>query len=219
MGRSPVDSDRPTPDEPSPQRGRHISLASRFFGDIGRWWLVPGFLSGSLVAFFLAVCLLYLMTWVRYHPPLRAVAVATITATTPGDAQAIFERAEDALSSDGDIAGASDSLIALLPRLTDPVDLARAYSDLGSAEMAQGEFHRAAGYYLMLSQIEPTLDNLFALGLAYDQAGDLRHAVGTYEELTLRPDFVGSQYETIVKGRLESLYLVLGTPTPKAPPP
>ncbi len=178
-----------------------------------RWWMVPGFISGCLVAILAATLLLYGKTWIRYHPlPTPTRPTASPMATS--DFEAEFERAEQALFEEGDYTTGTQILTALLPQLTAKSYLARAYGDLGRAEFTRGDFHRAAGYYLMLEQLEPSRERLLALAQSYDLAGDLEHAVEAYEELQDNPDFEGTQEQDVASQRLEQLYLVVGTPTP-----
>ncbi len=104
-----------------------------------------------------------------------------------------------------------DILLAGLSSLQTPSDLAHAYQLLGDAEVEQGHYQLAAGYYEGLYQNAPEVENLYLLARTYDMGGALEAAYQKYRLLSEQYAALPEAERQTIDGRLEHLRYILDT--------
>lgn len=92
-------------------------------------------------------------------------------------------------------------------------DQARAYEYLGQAEIQLGRFQFAALYFENMYALQPTAEHLYMLATAYDEGGDLRHALKNYQALAGLRTLDAYMYRSAAEGRIKQLLEIL-TPGP-----
>jgi tetratricopeptide (TPR) repeat protein len=113
---------------------------------------------------------------------------------------------------EGDPERAISTLLPLLDTLSQQVDRARAYDDLGQAEMLLGHSRLAAAYFDQAFDIAPNSDTLFRLALANDMGGDLERALGQYQQLVAWAGEDADPFRELAQGRIRRIFYLLGTP-------
>jgi len=108
-------------------------------------------------------------------------------------------------------ADVKDTLLPGLGSLQTPEDRAHAYQLLGDAEVQQGHYQLAAGYYEGLYQNAPDVEALYLLARTYDLGGDLEAAYQKYRLLSEQYAALPEADRQAIDGRLEHLRAILAT--------
>jgi tetratricopeptide (TPR) repeat protein len=99
-------------------------------------------------------------------------------------------------------------------------DQAQGYLLVGQAEKQMDHAQLAVPYIKKSYTLQPSAQTLFLLAETYDQGGDIRNAVSSYQQLIVSPDpSSGVDYDK-VRQRIIVLETLMGTqvPQPASPP-
>ena len=102
----------------------------------------------------------------------------------------------------------------MLGNIEDRADQARVNELLGEVEFNAGRPQQAAPYYKRAFELDPVIEMLFKLAIAYYAGGDLENALQRFHQIV---DWEGEEadvYREDASFIIEDLEDVLGTPTP-----
>lgn len=165
----------------------------------------------GLLGFAFGVCLVSMAA-----VSLFAVQVANPPPTPTIAASALLDAAQEAYRN-GNAQFVVDTLSPHLEEFTNPDELTEALKQLAMAEVTLGHYQISAAYLERLVQISPTFENYGLLARVYDSAGDLKHALSSYQILLKMddPQFT-PDLRQMIQQRVNQIQVILTgiTPTP-----
>ena len=99
-------------------------------------------------------------------------------------------------------------------QFTSQTDLEDAYAYLGRAELKLKDYRAAAEDFKQLNALEPSVEYLYMLAVAYDLAGDSSAAIENYRALDAAEGTDAPVYRAMAERRIQEL--TAATPTPLA---
>jgi tetratricopeptide (TPR) repeat protein len=149
---------------------------------------------------------------INYPTPPTAMAATPQSLGTPDGSQRLAEA--NAALQNGEPDKVEQLLLPYVDSWSSPDDQAQGYLRLGQAEKQMNHAQLAIPYIKKAYALQPTAQTLFLLAETYDQAGDNRNALSSYQQLLVSPDpNSGVDYDQ-VRQRIIELDAILGTQIP-----